>query len=123
MDSHYTKVALSALGVVAILTSLTFAQKLQHISHVDQSRVFEVLRAAGASGGELPQYEVSGFPISPHQMSVLASSGIEEQAPTPALTLDGMPASPHQIVVIGLRTKQHARAEIGRRAIYDLSPQ
>jgi hypothetical protein len=123
MNSHYTKVALSALGVVAMLTSLTFAQKPQHISHVDQSGLFEVLRAADASGGELPQYEVMGFPISPLQMSVLRSGGIEEQSLSPTLTLQGMPASPHQIAVIGFRTKQHARAEIGRRAIFDLSPQ
>jgi hypothetical protein len=123
MNSHYTKVALSALGVVAMLTSLTFAQKPHHISHVDQSGLFEVLRAAGASGGELPQYEVMGFPISPLQMSVLRSGGIEEQSLTPTLTLHGMPASPHQIAVIGFRIKQHARAEIGSRAIFDLSPQ
>jgi hypothetical protein len=123
MDSHYTKVALSALGVVAMLTSFTFAQKPQYISDVNRSGLFEVLRAAGASSGELPQYEVMGFPISPLQMSVLKSRGIEEQLLTPMLTLQGMPASPHQIAVIGFRTKQHARAEIGSRASFNLSPQ
>jgi hypothetical protein len=123
MDSHSVKVALSALGMIAMLTTLTFAQKPQHLSHVDQSGLFEVLRAAGASGGQLPRYEVMGFPISALQMSVLKSGGIEEQSLTPMLTLQGMPASPHQIAVIGFRTKQHARAEIGGRAIFDLSPQ
>ena len=73
--------------------------------------------------GELPQYEVMGFPISAHQMSVLQSGGTEEQSLTPMLTLQGMPASPHQIAVIGFRTKQYARAEIGGRAIFDLGPQ
>jgi len=34
-----------------------------------------------------------------------------------------MPASPHQIAVIGFRTKQYARAEIGGRVIFDLGPQ
>jgi len=56
-------------------------------------------------------------------MSVLQSGGIEEQSLTPMLTLQGMPASPHQIAVIGFRTKQYARAEIGGRAIFDLGPQ
>ena len=122
MESHYTKVALSAVGVVAMLTSFTFAQK-QYISHVNQSGLFEVLKAAAAAGGELPQYEVMDFPISAHQMSVLKSRGIEEQSLTPMLTLQGMPASPHQIAVIGFRTKQYARAEISGRAIFDLGPQ
>jgi hypothetical protein len=122
MESHYTKVALSALGVVAMLTNFTFAQKQQYISHVNQSGLFELLKAA-AAGRELPQYEVVGFPISAHQMSVLQSGGIEEQPLTPMLTLQGMPASPHQIAVIGFRTKQYARAEIGGRAIFDLGPQ
>ena len=57
-----------------------------------------VLGTVGASAGELPQYEVAGFPISPHQVSV---RGVQEQSPTPTLTLNGMPASPHQIAVIG----------------------
>jgi hypothetical protein len=65
-----------------------------------------VLGTMGASAGEKPQYEVAGFPISPHQISVLGSGGIQEQSPTPTLTLNGMPASPHQIAAIRPRTKQ-----------------
>ena len=65
-----------------------------------------VLGIVGASAGELPQYEVAGFPISPHQISVLGSVSVQEQSPTPTLTLDGMPASSHQIAVIGPRTRQ-----------------
>ena len=61
------------------------------------------LGAAGASAGELPQYEVTGFPISPLQMSVLGSGGIQEESPTPEITLFGMPFSPHQISVISAR--------------------
>jgi hypothetical protein len=64
------------------------------------------LGAADASAGEVPQYELTGFPISPLQMSVVRSDGIQEQSPTPALTLGGMPASPHQIAVTSPRTKQ-----------------
>ena len=59
-----------------------------------------VLGAVGASAGELPQYEDAGFPISPHQITVLGLGGIQEQSPTPALTLNEMPASPHQIAVL-----------------------
>jgi hypothetical protein len=56
--------------------------------------------AIAASAGQLPQYEVTGFPISPLQMSVVRPSVIQEEPQTPALTLGGMPASPHQISVI-----------------------
>jgi hypothetical protein len=55
---------------------------------------------ATASAGQLPQYEVTGFPISPSQMSVVRPSRIQEAPPSSALTLGGMPASPHQIAVI-----------------------
>jgi hypothetical protein len=60
---------------------------------------------AGASAGALPQYEVVGLPISPHQISVLGLGEIKEQSPTPTLMLNGMPASPHQIAVLQPRTK------------------
>jgi hypothetical protein len=65
-----------------------------------------VLGTMGASAGELPQYEVAGFPISPHQVSVRGSSGVQEQSPTPTLTLNGMPASPHRLAVIRARPTQ-----------------
>lgn len=58
------------------------------------------LGTATASAGQLPQYEVTGFPISPLQMSVVRPGVIHEESQAPALTLDGMPASPHQISVI-----------------------
>jgi len=61
------------------------------------------LGASGASAGGLPQYEVTGFPISPLQMSVLRSGGIQEESPTSEVTLLGMPFSPHQIAVISAR--------------------
>jgi hypothetical protein len=67
-----------------------------------------VLGTVGASAGELPQYELAGFPISPHQVSVLGSRGVQEQSPIPTLTLNGMPASPHQIAVIGRITSSSA---------------
>jgi hypothetical protein len=44
-----------------------------------------------------------GFPISPLQMSVLRSGGIQEELPTPEVTLLGIPFSPHQIAVVSAR--------------------
>ena len=78
--------------------------------------VFGIL---GASAGELPQYEVAGFPISPHQISVLGSRDVQEQSFSPTLTLDGMPASPHQIAVIGHRSKQQIADKLKKRRIWN----
>jgi len=55
---------------------------------------------ARARAAELPIYELMGFPISPHQFSVLGSAHVEERSPVPTLTLNGMPASSHQIAVL-----------------------
>lgn len=72
-----------------------------------------MLGAGGATAGELPSYEFKGFPITPHQMSVLARSGeVRERPAAPMLLLEGMPASPHQIAVLSRRsgaTAQSAR--------------
>jgi hypothetical protein len=78
--------------------------KLQRISIMAVTAL--LLGVAGASAGELPQYEVAGLSISPHQISVLGLGGIQEQSPTPTLTLNGMPASPHQVAVLQPRTKR-----------------
>jgi hypothetical protein len=59
-----------------------------------------VLSGVGARAAELPTYELMGFPISPHQFSVLGSARVEERSPVPTLTLNGMPASPHQVAVL-----------------------
>ena len=54
-----------------------------------------------ASAQEFPCYELSGFPISPHQISVMgATAKLREQSPSTSVTVGGMPASPHQIVVL-----------------------
>jgi hypothetical protein len=55
---------------------------------------------AGARAAELPIYELMGFPISPHQFSVLGSAHVKERSAAPTLTLNGMPASPHHIAVL-----------------------
>jgi len=66
-----------------------------------------ILGVAGAFATELPQYEVAGFPITPPQISILGSGGVQEQSPAATVKLEGMPASPHQLAVIGVRTKPH----------------
>jgi hypothetical protein len=71
-----------------------------------------MLGMAGATAGELPRYDIAGFPITPHQMSALGQSGdTREQPTTPTLLFDGMPASPLQIAVLSRRpqTAQSAR--------------
>ena len=59
----------------------------------------------GAAGAELPSFELMGFPITPHQVAVLGSAHVQEQAGAPTLTLGGMPASPHQIAVLTPRSQ------------------
>jgi hypothetical protein len=72
-----------------------------------------MLGMAGATAGELPRYDMAGFPITPHQMSVLGQSGdVSEQPTAPTLLFDGMPASPLQIAV--LSRHPHTSAELVR---------
>jgi hypothetical protein len=61
--------------------------------------------ATTASASELPSYEFAGFPISPHQWSIVGSANIKEQSPNPSLLMAGMPASPHQVAVLTLRPR------------------
>ena len=105
------KLALSALGIVTMITGLAFAQ--QYTSQVNRSGPFSVLEAVGP-GGELPQYEVAGFPISPHQISVLGSGDVQEKSLSPMLTLNGMPASPHQLAVIRPRPTPQIAEKLNR---------
>lgn len=61
---------------------------------------FLVLKSAAVAAGELPSFELAGFPISPHQVAVMGSANVQEAPPAPRLTFHGMPASPHQIAVL-----------------------
>ena len=61
-----------------------------------------LMSGAVASAQELPTYEVSGFPITPVQLSLLNTAHVHERVPTTNLTVDGMPASPNQIDVLGV---------------------
>lgn len=72
-----------------------------------------MLGMARASAGQLPSYDFAGFPITPHQMSVLGQSGhVQEHPAAPMLLRDGMPASPHQIAVLSRRS--HTTADSAR---------
>ena len=54
-----------------------------------------------ASAQNFPVYELSGFPISTHQVSVLGATGnVNEQSPGTLLTM-----SPHQIPVLTPRPR------------------
>jgi hypothetical protein len=66
---------------------------------------------AAASAAELPSYEVSSFPASPVQLSVLGASRAQEQSPTATLTRDDMPATPLQLSV--LTPRRHRAADAG----------
>jgi hypothetical protein len=67
--------------------------------------VFALLESAAVGAAELPTYEVSSFPATPHQLSVTGSAGVQEQTAMPTLTRNAMPASPHQLDVL---TPRHA---------------
>jgi hypothetical protein len=71
-----------------------------------------VLGATGAAAEELPAYELMGFPITPHQFSVVGSANVQERAPTPGLTLGGMPASPHQVAILTPRPRTEATGKV-----------
>jgi hypothetical protein len=66
---------------------------------------------ADACALRLPTFELTGFPISRHQVALLGSAHVEESTVAPTLTLDGMPASPHQIAVLTPRAKTLKIAE------------
>jgi hypothetical protein len=60
---------------------------------------------ADACATRFPTFELTGFPISRHQVAVLGSAHVQESTATPALTWNGMPASPHQVAVLTPRAK------------------
>ena len=71
----------------------------------------------------IPSYEVMGFPITPHQISILGSAHVTEQSPNPSLMMAGMPASPHQIAVLAPRPGATAKATAARATSLGLAAQ
>ena len=87
---------------------------------VGQSSQAVVLDRAGTA---VPTYEVMGFPITPHQFSVLGSAHVEEQSPSPSLTMAGMPASPHQVAVLTPRPGATAKTTAAKATNTGLAAQ
>jgi hypothetical protein len=56
-----------------------------------------------ATAAELPTYEVTGFPMTPLQVSALGATGVREQAPTTSSELAGLPATALQMTVLSRR--------------------
>ncbi len=69
-----------------------------------------MIEGADATAAELPTFELMGFPITPHQVAVVGSAGVQERSAVPTLTFGGMPASPHQVEVLAPRQKRTAAA-------------
>jgi len=65
---------------------------------------------SGAGAGELPTFELMGFPITRHQVALMGAQGVHEQSAAATLTFGGMPASPHQIAVLTPRAGLMAKA-------------
>lgn len=86
-----------------------------------QSTLIALLDRAVAPA--LPSYGVKGFPITPHQFSVLGSAHVEEQSRGPSLVMAGMPASPHQIAVLTPRPAAMAKATAAKATNTGLAAQ
>ena len=84
--------------------------------HVCAASLGLLLAGPAIAGGQssqptsIPSYEVSGSPITPHQISIVGSARVEEQSPSPSLMVAGMPATPHQIAVLTPRSGATAKA-------------
>ncbi len=67
--------------------------------------------AAAAAAAELPTFEIMGYPLTQHQLTVLNSGIVQERSPVANLTVAGMPASPVQIAILTPRPKQEIAAK------------
>ncbi|WFU40822.1 hypothetical protein QA640_42860 [Bradyrhizobium sp. CB82] len=75
-----------------------------------------------ARAAELPSFELTGFPITWHQVAVMGASGVQEQSPAPRLESAGMPASPHQIAVLTPRQSMIAQKKAPKLTTVGFSP-
>ena len=74
------------------------------------SAIAPMMVGSAAGAGELPTFELMGFPITRHQVAVMGAQGVQEQSAAATLTFGGMPASPHQIAVLTPRPETTAKA-------------
>ncbi|MDP1881383.1 MAG: hypothetical protein Q8K88_00735 [Bradyrhizobium sp.] len=70
-----------------------------------------MLGGVGSATAELPIYEVTGFPVTPHQLVALGPAQAEQGLATVTPAMAGMPASPHQIAVLTPRRTENIRQE------------
>ena len=61
-----------------------------------------MMGGVGATAAELPNYEVMGFPITPHQLVALGPAQAQQGLPAFALA---RAASPHQLAVLTPRQR------------------
>ncbi len=73
-----------------------------------------MLSGASAVAAEPPTYEIMGFPLTQHQLTVLNSGHVQERPPAAGLTFAGMPASPVHILVLTPRPRHEIAAEEGK---------
>ncbi len=71
---------------------------------------FIIMKGTAGAAAELPVFEVLGLPITPHQLSVIGSRGVEEQLLASMPARGGMAASPHQIAILTQRGAARATA-------------
>ncbi len=69
-----------------------------------------MLGSIAQASADPPSYALTGFPVTPHQASLLGADNVREQATAPTLTFGGMPASPHQIAVLTPRPRETVAA-------------
>ena len=75
------------------------------------------MMGGAAAAAELPTYEVTGFPVTPHQLVVLGPSHAEQELGAVTPTMTGMPSTPHQIAVLtprqmaGSSRQEHAQVQ------------
>jgi hypothetical protein len=80
-----------------------------------------VLDVTSAAAAELPTFELTGFPITPHQVAVVGSANVKEHSTTPTLMFGGMPASRHQVAVLTPRPRTAEQATIVKVTTVGLS--
>jgi hypothetical protein len=65
---------------------------VKRVSLAIAAAAISVAGGTAAFAGELPSYEVTGFPISPVQLRLLGPANVQERSPAPTVT-----ATPHQV--------------------------
>ncbi len=70
------------------------------VKHLLATAVLSLAIGGAAVAAELPTFEVSSFPATSVQVSVMGSAGVQEQSAQTSLTRGGMPASPAQLAVL-----------------------